>query len=60
MKNSFVIAAFLGLVSVGQAYREGQYIVRQTPYGSVLLEDHQESGWTEDDDYELVQRRASA
>ena len=60
MKNSFVIAAFLGLVSVGQAYREGRYIVKETPYGSLYVQDHEELGWGEDDDYELVQRRASA
>jgi len=54
------VCALLGLVSVTQAYKEGPYVVRETAYGTVMveMEGKPELGWTDDDDYELVQRRA--
>lgn len=60
MKNTYVIAALLGLVSVGQAYREGRYVVRETPLGSLFVQNEEEFGWDEkEDDIELLQRQAS-
>jgi len=60
MKNTYVIAALLGLVSVGQAYRNGPYVVKETPYGSVMIQDEAELGWdgADEEDIVLMQRKA--
>ena len=34
--------------------------MKETPFGSLYIQDHEEFGWTDDDDYELVQRQAAA
>ena len=66
MKQSLIIALFIGLVQLKHKsdefmeydHSDGNIVVRNTPYGSVLMmsEERNWEGWNEQDDYELVQR----
>merc|ERR1711865_611970 len=68
MKQSLIISIFLGLVQLKHAsdefiqydHADGQLVVRNTPFGSVLMmqDERNADTWNDESDYELVQRSA--